>query len=166
MSEIEKVDIPGCLIDEDTFRAMCARIDALETPMPRPATPVITPGGNATFQSGVAILGEWANRDSYDFQFRVLVQQDPGTGFGWVNVPIIAGLQRPQIYPVNGYRFPTTAVQQDNSGGASGDGAAPRGQVMGEMFGHWSNTRRLYCPYFRRDEEYRAYCEAIVRYYR
>ena len=130
-----------------------------------PGDPVLTAGGNATLVQSI-ILDRWSTEETYEYAFRNRVQQDEGTGWGWINVPNIAGFQRPQILPVNGYRFPSTTPQLDGPGGQGGDGAAPRGPVMNMEIGHWSSTQRVYMAYFRREANIDMYSEFVVRYIR
>lgn len=130
-----------------------------------PGDPIITVGGNFELQIN-AILDRWSDEESYSYAFRTLVNQPAGTGWGWINIPNIAGFQRPKITGIGSYRFASTAVQEDNSGGASIDGASPRGPLMAKEVHHWSSTQRLYGAYFRRDNDFRAYIEYVVEYTR
>jgi len=130
-----------------------------------PGDPVVTPGGNATITQSI-VLDRWSTEETYEYALRIRVTQPAGTGWGWVNIPTIAGFQQPQIY-LGTYRNDSQAPQTDAGTGTSTDGASPRGPVMSHEAHHWSSTRRLYMAYFRRDEAITSqFIEPIVRYIR
>lgn len=126
-----------------------------------PGDPIITVGGNFELQANL-ILDRWSDEESYSYAFRTLVNQPAGTGWGWINIPNIAGFQRPRITGIGSYRFASTAIQDDDGS----FGASPRGPFMSKEVHHWSSTQRLYGSYFRRDNDFRAYIEYVVEYIR
>jgi len=131
-----------------------------------PGDPVLTAGGNLTLQQSI-ITDRWSTEETYKYEFRVLTQQAAGTGWGFVTVPNIAGFQRPVITAAGaGYQFSSVPTQIDTPVGAGGVGATPRGPAMNQELKHWSSTQRLYGPYFRRDNEHRAYTSFTVEYIR
>ena len=130
-----------------------------------PGDPVVTAGGSATISQAI-VLDRWSTEETYEFALRIRVAQPAGTGWGWVNIPTIAGFQQPQIY-LGTYRSDSNAPQTDATAGAGLDGASPRGPFMSHEAHHWSSTRRLYLAYFRRDEAITSmFIEPIVRYIR
>ena len=126
-----------------------------------PGDPVITVSGSFELQANL-ILDRWSDEESYSYAFRTLVNQPAGNGWGWINVPNIAGFQRPRITGIGSYRFASTAVQDDDGS----FGASPRGPFMAKEAHHWSSTQRIYGAYFRRDNDFRAYIEYVVEYTR
>ena len=126
-----------------------------------PGDPVITVSGSFELQANL-ILDRWSDEESFSYAFRTLVNQPAGNGWGWINVPNIAGFQRPRITGIGSYRFSSTAVQDDDGS----FGASPRGPFMAKEAHHWSSTQRIYGAYFRRDNDFRAYIEYVVEYTR
>lgn len=131
-----------------------------------PGDPSVTVGGTGITLNSVIILDRWSDEESFAYRVRALVSISAGTGWGYVNVPTKAGFQQPQITAVGTYRTNSTTPQRDNSGGTSGDGAAPIGPFMGAEAHHWSSTNRIYNGYYRRDNGYSMYIEFTVRYVR
>lgn len=131
-----------------------------------PGDPVMTVGGSLVLVNSL-ILDRWSTEESFSYAYRVQVSQPVGNNWGWINVPNIAGFQRPKISQIGSYRTASTAIQEDNSGGSSGNGAGPRGPFMGGEFHHWSSTQRIYSGYFRRDNPITtSYVEFVVDYLR
>ena len=122
-----------------------------------PGDPTLTAGGVLAFSSPPIIVDRWPSHNSYTFEFRAWVNVPAGIGWGYINVPSIAGFRPPKIYDVGGYRSQTLSPQQDNAGGSGGDGAGPRGPFMGKEYDHWSSTQRIYCGYYRRDNAFSTY---------
>lgn len=130
-----------------------------------PGDPVITASGTMQLQQNL-ILDRRSTEESYEFAFRTLALQPTGNGWGWLNIPFIAGYQRPRITGVGSYRPNTSAIQADDVIGNGREGASPRGPFMGGEVHHWSSTQRIYGGYFRRDNDFRAYIEYVVEYIR
>lgn len=128
-----------------------------------PGDPVLTPGGEITITQTL-ITDRWSTEETYEYHFRVRVEQPVGTGWGWVAVPTIAGFQQPQIFAVGTYRPQSTAIQEDNG---DNQGASPRGPFMGAEAHHWTSSNRVYAGYFRRDDNpVDMFIEFNVRYIR
>lgn len=118
---------------------------------------------NLEIVQATLILDRWSDEESYAFNTRTRVSQDAGTGWGWLNVPLIAGFQQPQILYIGTYRNPSTTPQDDDGT----FGAAPRGPFMGSEAHHWSSTNRIYMGYSRRDNDLTSvYVEAVIKYVR
>lgn len=112
-----------------------------------PGDPTITEGGNITITQAL-ILDRWSTEETFSYRFRVRISQPAGNGWGWLNVPTIAGFQQPKIGAIGTYRNPSTEIQNDDGT----FGAAPRGPYMGAEAHHWSSTNRVYSGFFRRDD--------------
>lgn len=135
----------------------CARIN------PAPLEPVIVFTGTGTLSQNLR-LDSWSDDKWVEYAFRARVQQDAGTGWGFLTIPNIAGFQRPIITVDGTYRVGSTAVQIDEPSGQGGDGASPRGPFMGQEAHHWSSTQRIYMGYFRRDNPLDMYIDYRVKY--
>lgn len=132
---------------------------------PVPLTPdvVFTGVGEMT---GLIVLDRWSTEEWVSYQWRALVTQDPGIGWGIFRIPNIAGFQRPEIDVVGTYRSSSTAVQIDTDDIANQGnvGAGPRGPYMGQEAHHWSSSQQIYTGYYRRDNALRMYVEFKARY--
>jgi len=139
-------------------------------PIRRQANPgdiVLTAGGNAVITGATLIFDRWSRQEDYIYSTRTQVSQVAGNGWGWIDVPAIAGWQQPKITGIGTYRNDSQAPQTDDGTGTSLDGASPRGPVMSAEVHHWSSTTRLYFAYFRRDEAITSmFVEAVVEYIR
>lgn len=159
---VEKVDIPGCAVDEKSFAKIVEQAWQPDHEA-NPGDPVVTFGGIGTLNSTV-ILNRWHEQEAYEYAYRTLCSQDPGIGWGYLQIPSIAGFQPPIITVEGTYRSASTSVQRDNQGGDGGDGASPRGPFMGQEAHHWSSTQRIYLGYYRRDNAYSIYIDYRMRY--
>ena len=113
------------------------------------------------------MLDRWSTEEEISYAHRVQVSQPVGNDWGYIIVPALAGFQQPQILALGSYRPASTAIQRDNAGGNSGDGAGPRGPFMAPEFNHWSSTRLLYSAYFRHDNPITStYVEFITKWLR
>lgn len=151
---------------EDTDAARCDHTHDRRRINPTPLRPDVTFAGTGTLDANL-LLREWSDDTWVAYQWRVLVSQDAGTGWGYVIIPNLAGFQRPEIDVIGTYRIGSTAVQEDGSGNTnnqSTEGAGPRGPYMGQEAHHWSGTQRIYMGYFRRDNPHRTYVEIMGRY--
>lgn len=127
-----------------------------------PGAPNLTTGGNFTIIQALTTQRFWSDEETVYFGQRYRVQQPAGNGWGWLNMPNIAGFQRPIVQELNGYRINSTAVQDDDGS----FGATARGPVMDNMLSHWSFTQRLYGSYFRRDNPVDMYVTLVLKYIR
>lgn len=149
---------------EDTDAARCDHTHERRRINPTPLRPDVTFAGTGTMDANL-LLREWSDDTWVAYQWRVLVSQDAGTGWGYVQVPNIAGFQRPKINVIGTYRIQSTAVQDDGSiEPQSRLGASPRGPYMGQEAHHWSGTQRIYAGFFRRDNAHRTYIELEATY--
>jgi hypothetical protein len=146
--------------------ARCDVIGELARIDPTPLTPELIFTGVGELEQ-VIVLDRWSDQTWIEYAWRTLMTQDPGTGWGFITVPNIAGFQRPIITVEGTYRTNSNAVQEDGSGNTnneSTEGASPRGPYMGQEAHHWSSTQRVYAGFFRRDNPVRMFVEFRAKY--
>lgn len=152
---IEKVDIAGCLIDEQSFADIVARLCALEEPAVCPvftplAAPVITSSGTGsiTLQAVLETNSWWRERadcekrEVWEFHYRVRSTQLDDTGWYLLRVDNIAGWDR-EIEIIGSYRQSGNLNNPEPSNNDT-QGAMPDAPYMGQEFTEWSNTGLLY----------------------
>lgn len=133
-----------------------------------PGDPVLTLAGDASgsITSGPLILDRHPEEESYSYKYRTRVAQEPGNNWSFLQVPNIAGFQRPQLTGIGTYRTGSTAVQDDDVSDNGLTGAGPRGPYMGKEAHEWSSTQRIYLGYFRRDNPVVTWVEFFSKYVR
>ncbi len=117
-------------------------------PQEHPAWPGVAVNANATLLQEVVLDGNRSTEEWIEYEVRVRVSVDAGTGWPIITFPSIAGYRQPILTVTNTYRNPSTTFQDDDGS----FGAAPRGPYMGIEWSHWSSTRSIYGP-FRRDND-------------
>lgn len=161
--DVVKEPVDGCLVDRDSYARL---VEQAYNParVANPGDPVVTFAGVGTLLQNI-VLDRWSTAEMHEWAFRARVSQDAGTGWGFLQIPNIAGFQRPIITVEGTYRNPSTVVQNDEPGSQGGDGASPRGPYMGQEAHHWSSTQRIYLGYFRRDNDITSmYIDYRVKY--
>jgi hypothetical protein len=144
-----KETVDGCLVERESFERLVAQAYN-PARVVNPGDPVITFAGTGTLLQNI-VLDRWSTAEWHQWAFRARISQDAGVGWGYLQIPNIAGFQRPIITVEGTYRNPSTAIQVDEDTGQGNDGAGPRGPFMGQEAHHWSSTQRIYSGYYRRD---------------
>ena len=91
---------------------------------------------NGTTQTANVDYGFWSDEEAVYFRHRFTIEVEQGTGWNWVNVPAIAGFQRPQITTLTTYHAEPDVNYEMNSDAAE-----------------WTNIPRIYLDHFRKGAE-------------